>query len=220
MFEIKSPLNCKSKAEMAYEALREAIISGEVKPGERVVLGKIAHDMGVSVIPVREAVKHLEAEGLLEVHSNEIVVSRLSQKDFNDLTVIRVLLEGYAAYLSAQIETPGLIKQLTQLIDEMECCIEINDFKTYGVLNTRFHELIYSTCGNEHLAKLIQSLTAKTDRARAVFAYDHQRVLDSLNEHKEIVSALQLKDSYKAKELIARQTQTSFDRFLSYYEGL
>ncbi|MDA8228293.1 MAG: GntR family transcriptional regulator [Desulfitobacterium hafniense] len=216
MLSINSPIQWKSKTDMVYTALREAIICGEVEPGERVVLSKIAQDMGVSVIPVREAVKQLEAEGLLELVNGEVTVSRLSEKDFHELSSIRVVLEGYATYLSAKRVNNELLTALNELVIEMEKCIDKGEFRGYGIINSKFHESLYSICGNDHLIKLIQSLTIRTDRARAVFVYDKQRVSESLREHKEIITALTQGDYEKAKELIAEQTRTSFDRFITY----
>ncbi|WP_338824085.1 HTH-type transcriptional regulator McbR [Moorella humiferrea] len=217
---LTTPLQWKTKTEMIYSMLREAIVSGELKPGERIVLRKIAGDLGVSAIPVREAIKQLEAEGLVEVSAHsEVTVSRLSEKDFRELSSIRVVLEAYATRLTAERITPEVLAELEQQLKEMEVCVKENDYHRYGILNRRFHQTIYAHCGNEQLKKLIDDLTVRTDRARALFAYNRSRFKESLKEHQAIVRAMACGQPEEAERVMAEQKRIALEMFLKYSLG-
>lgn len=212
---MKAPLQWKTKTEMIYHMLREAIISGEMKPGERIILRQIASDLGVSAIPVREAVKLLEAEGLVNFSAySEITVSRFSVQDYRELFEVRLVLESYASKLAADQVNEEMIQELEQLLVEMRSCVEKEDYKTYGILNRSFHKTIDEYAGNSHLLKLIEQVNAKTDRARALFIFNPQRAKESLKGHEEIVKALVDGDKETVARVFKEQSATGFELFL------
>ena len=214
---LNTQINWRTKTEMIYSTLREAIVSGDLKPGERIVLSKVASELGVSTIPVREAIKQLSTEGLIDLSAHsEATVSRLSEKDFRELADIRVLLESYATKLAAERSTPEFVTQLKEELTEMQDCIDQLDYKRYGVLNLDFHQTIYSFCGNEHLRKLIDSMTLRTDRARAIFSYNQSRLKESFAEHQAIVQAIEAGQVEQAAEVVAAQTRVGLKSFLEY----
>jgi len=219
MGDLHSPLQCKTKTEMIYATLREAIVSGDLKPGERIVLRKVASDLGVSAIPVREAVKILEAEGLIEVSAHsEVIVSRLSEKDFRELSDIRVMLEGYATFLATKNINIKVLKDLENQISKMQAAIDKQDFRQYSKLNILFHQIIYGNCGNDHLKKLIDDLTARTDRARALFTYSPQRNIKSIEDHKAIIQAMANGDADTAEKLMYRHQSEGLNIFLENFK--
>lgn len=218
MYRLNTPLQCKTKAEMIYGMLREVIVSGELPPGERIVLRKVASDLGVSTIPVREAIKFLEAEGLVDVSAHsEVTVSSLSIKDFRELSSIRVLLESHAVRLATERLTQELVEELLNQIDEMEKGVA--EGREYGILNRQFHQTIYNHCGNDHLIKIINELTAKTDRARALFTIHPRRHKDSIEEHKVIVQAMVDGEAEKAEKLHYKHNWAGLEIFLNHYGG-
>ncbi|MFZ5943888.1 MAG: GntR family transcriptional regulator [Bacillota bacterium] len=215
MADLHTPIQTKTKTEMIYATLREAIVSGELKPGERIVIRKVAGDLGVSAIPVREAVKLLEAEGLLEVSAHsEVIVTKLSERDFKELSDIRVTLEAYATFLATKNMNIKLVRDLEQQLEKMEKCIEREDFRQYSKLNITFHQTIYDNSGNGQLKKLIQDLTARTDRARALFAISPQRNLKSIEDHKAIIKAMSQGQAKLAEELMYQHQSEGLDTFL------
>lgn len=219
MGDFYEPLQCKTKAEMIYATLRESIVSGDLKPGERIVLRKVASELGVSAIPVREAVKILEAEGLIEVlaHS-EVIVSRLSEKDFRQLSDIRVILEGYATFLATKNTNPKFLADLENQIKKMQTCIDKQDFRQYSKLNIIFHQTIYENCGNDHLKKMIDDLTARTDRARALFTYSPKRNTKSIEDHHNIIQAIAKGDAEAAQKLMCLHQSEGINIFLKNFE--
>jgi len=219
MGDLHAPLQCKTKTEMIYSTLREAIVSGDLKPGERIVLRKVASDLGVSAIPVREAVKILETEGLIEVSAHsEVIVSRLSETDFKQLSDIRVMLEGYATLLAAKNTNIKFLKDLENQINKMQVAIDKQDFRNYSKLNILFHQTIYDNCGNDHLKKMIDDLTARTDRARALFAYIPERNTKSIEDHKAIIQAIANGDAETAEKLMLNHQSEGLKIFLKNFK--
>lgn len=219
MGDLHAPLQVKTKTEMIYSTLREAIVSGDLKPGERIVLRKIASDLGVSAIPVREAVKILEAEGLIEVSAHsEVIVSKLSEEDFKQLSDIRIMLEGYATFLATKKSNAKFIKDLENQMNKMQASIEKQDFRLYSKLNILFHQTIYDNSGNIHLKKMIDDLTARTDRARALFTYSPQRNAKSIEDHKAIIQAIANGDGDLAHKLMSDHQSEGIDIFLKNFK--
>jgi len=215
MGDLHAPLQCKTKTEMIYSTLREAIVSGDLKPGERIIIRKVASELGVSAIPVREAVKILETEGLIEVSAHsEVLVSRLSKKDFRQLSDIRVMLEGYAAFLATNNTNTKFLKDLENQINKMQASIDKQDFRQYSKLNILFHQIISENSGNEHLKKMIGDLTARTDRARALFTYSPQRNTKSIEDHKAIIEAMANGNAENAQKLMCEHQSEGLNIFL------
>ena len=214
---LNTQINWRTKTEMVYSTLREAIMSGDLKPGERIVLSKVASDLGVSTIPVREAIKQLATEGLIDLSAhNEATVSRLSEQDFRELADIRVLLESYATRLATEQSTLEFIAELKGELAEMQDCVAQVNYKRYGVLNLNFHQTIHAFCGNEQLEKMIDSITMRTYRARAIFSYNQSRLRESFAEHQAIVEAIVAGQAERAAELVAAQTMIGLKLFLQY----
>ena len=214
---LNTQINWRTKTEMIYSTLREAIMSGDLKPGERIVLSKVASELGVSTIPVREAIKQLATEGLIELSAHsEATVSRLSEKDFRELAEIRVLLESHAARLATERATPEFIAELKGELAEMQACVDQVNYKRYGVLNLNFHKTIYAFCGNEQLEKLVDSITIRTYRARAIFSYNQPRLRESFAEHEAIVEAIEAGQTERVAEIVAAQTQIGLKLFMQY----
>ncbi|KJS88271.1 MAG: hypothetical protein JM58_01555 [Peptococcaceae bacterium BICA1-8] len=219
MGDLHTPLQCKTKAEMIYSTLREAIVSGDLKPGERIVLRKVASELGVSAIPVREAVKILEAEGLIEVSAHsEVLVSKLSEKDFRQLSDIRVILEGHATFLATKNTNIKFLKDLENQINKMQTSIEKQDFRQYSKLNILFHQTIYENCDNDHLKKMISDLTARTDRARALFAYSPQRNTKSIADHNAIIRAIANGEAETAEKLMCQHQSEGLAIFMENFK--
>ncbi|NLT94231.1 MAG: GntR family transcriptional regulator [Clostridia bacterium] len=219
MSVLHPPFQVKTKTEMIYSTLREAIVSGDLKPGERIVLRKVASDLGVSAIPVREAVKLLEAEGLLEVSAHsEVVVSKLSETDFKQLSDIRIMLEGYATLLATKNADEEFVKDLESQMAKMRTAIEKQDFRQYSKLNIIFHQTIYQKSGNEHLKKIIDDLTAKTERARALFISTPQRYTKSIEDHVAIIKAIADGDGERAQKLMCQHQSEGIEIFLKNFK--
>ncbi|KUK13586.1 MAG: GntR family transcriptional regulator [Synergistetes bacterium] len=181
----------KTKVEIVYEKLKEDIVSGVYKPGDRLVIGRIAQEFGISETPVREALRILESEGLVEIKTHVgPVVKEIDEVDVMESYIIRGVLEGFAARESVDYFTDKELRKLEKLLDEMRKALESEDYVKYGNLNKSFHSFICSLTPYRKLYELIMELWNKWERTRAVFMLAPGRGEESLLEHEKIVELI------------------------------
>lgn len=195
-----------SKSELVYKSLKEAIIFGELKPGERVKIEDVKQSLGVSASPAREALKCLETEGLLiNVPCVGSIVSELRSEEIKEYYLIRANLEGLAAELATPFIGKESISKLREFLDEMEKCVQSNNYQEYSVLNKKFHQFIYEFSSCKKLQKMIYDLWDNTQRFRAVFRLVPERLSESYKEHKAIVEAIVQGKAELAGRLVKEQ---------------
>jgi DNA-binding GntR family transcriptional regulator len=205
----------RSKQEFAYSAIREAIVNGELKPKERLVISTLADGLGISEIPTREALKRLEAEGYATMTSNGMVVSSVSSEELADLLEIRIELEGMAIRRAAsRIDEEGLL-ELKKLYSQMLRAIEKKDMSEFSLIDKEFHSTIYMYCGVDILVKTIMDAWSHSERGRAIFHLAPWRTEFSMKEHQVILEALEKKDALKAEEVLKRHKRQTFDLYIS-----
>ncbi len=195
----------RTKADGVYESLRDAIISGELAPGSRVVIRDVAAQLGVSEIPVREALKRLESEGLI-VSTPYIgaLVSIPSLRELEEIMEIRGTLESLAAVSSVENITEEDLAELSSLLEQMEKCADEQRFWDYSKIDRQFHRALYGRCSNEKLMKMLEDLWRQSERARAIFNVMTVSTRASLGEHKEMLEAVRSKD-YERLERVVRE---------------
>ncbi len=210
----------KTKQQLSYENIRNAIVRGEYKPGEKLIVGMIAKKLGVSNIPVRESLKKLESEGLVQntPHFGS-VVALPDFKNHADIFAVRQLLEGEATYLAAQCITPRLLAKLKKILEEMEKANEKDGIKVAD-LNHQFHNMIFASCGNAVLYKLIQQIWPIAPRAKFIFSIVPNMIPTSVKEHKVIYTLLEEKDAEGAKQAFLQHKQRCYDLLLKYSSEL
>jgi DNA-binding GntR family transcriptional regulator len=209
-------LTYATKEQVIYDYLRDAIIGGELKPGSRLILRQIAEDAGASEIPVREAIKRLEAEGLVETRPHVgATVTALHRDDLLELFDVRVVNEALAARLAATRITREEINALRGLVKQMDRCTERDDAAEYGRLNREFNRILSEASGNRHLIAIIRRLQALTDRSRALFVWDPQRLRSSNLEHARIVDLLVQREADAVEALVRNHRRAGFDAFIA-----
>ncbi len=173
-----------------YNILQENIINGKLKPGTRLVIRRIAEELGVSQIPVREAIRSLEAQGLVVVipHSGAHV-SELNIDEVKEIMELRSVLEGYATRSIMPVKG-DTIEQLQKCMEEMRACINAGNLSEFGVINRKFHAIIYEQTPNKRLCKLINEILHESERTRAVFNLSVKRSEEAYKEHEDILNAL------------------------------
>ncbi|WP_425038807.1 GntR family transcriptional regulator [Primorskyibacter sp. S187A] len=175
------------------------ILSGTLAPGDRLVELRIAKDMGTSQAPVREAIRDLEALGLVETRRNRgAVIRRITPEELIDLYAVRAQLEGFAAELTAT-HAPQTASALARLCDEMEAAR--GNPQAFVSLNTRFHRTIIEASGNAPLLKIwerldIQITTAVNRAART------EGLEAALADHRAITAAIAQGDARAARRAI------------------
>ncbi len=195
-----------------YSALRDAIVSGKLKPGERIVEDRICAELGVSRSPLREALRKLEGEGLVSILPRRgAIVTELTQRDQLDLFAVREALEGLAANLGAQHITPAELAELEDICLAMEQCIRARDMSTVVTLNTQFHELVAKTSRNRWIREFLLSIRAQTRRLYRSAIEKPDRAVESVGEHRLIIDALRQGDGVHAEALARRHVQRARD---------
>jgi DNA-binding GntR family transcriptional regulator len=196
-----------TKQERVYAALRERILAGTYGPGYRVVIDGIAQEFGVSALPVREAVRRLEAEGLVIFRANAgAQVAPVEPGLFEDEMTVLAVLEGYATALAAPHLTDDDLERLTDITDQMVAAATSMDPLSFGRLNQDFHGLIYDRCPNAPLVDRLRESARRLDAIRrTVFIQIPYRGAESVTEHRALVELLRERDAFEAIEASARE---------------
>lgn len=192
----------KPLRDIVFDALKEAILTGRLKPGERLMEVQLAEEMGVSRTPVREAIRKLELEGLVVmVPRKGAYVSDLSLKDAAEVFEIRSSLEGLAAALAAERITDEEIKALDKVICDIIEAREKGDTETIIKKDMEFHQILFNASRNKRLAQIINNLKEQIDRFRIQSFTNPVRSQSVLSEHKAILSAIKQGDAENAEKL-------------------
>lgn len=188
--------------EGAYQILREAIVEGDLAPGQHLAEQQLAEELGISRTPVREALRRLALEGfVVMVPRRGAYVAGLSLKDMNDVFELRMALEGLAAYLAAQRITPQELTTLKELLDQLETAIVSGIREDIIDADTRFHALIYSASRNRRLIRIVGNLSDQIQSFRLQSLFAPGRLKETIQEHKRLLLALERRDSSSARRL-------------------
>lgn len=183
--------NYKPLREMVFESLREAIIQGRLKPGERLMEIQLADEMGVSRTPIREAIRKLELEGfVVMVPRKGAYVAGISVKDIVDVFEVRAALEALAAGLAAERITPDELEDLERSLVVISEVSSKEDINAIVETDTNFHELIYKASRNERLFQIVIHLKEQIQRFRTTSLSQPGRSKDALEEHRKMVEAI------------------------------
>ncbi|MCX7841960.1 MAG: GntR family transcriptional regulator [Clostridia bacterium] len=195
----------KPLREVIFASLREAIIVGELKPGERLMEVQLAEKMGVSRTPVREAIRMLELEGLVNMLPRKGAhVAQLSVKDIMDVLEVRACLDGLATSLAAQRITEDEIKTLKHVQGQFANNIEKENLQGSIKKDVEFHEVIYRASRNDKLIQIISNLREQVHRFRVIYLKDYHSPKDIVNEHLSIIEAVTAKDPQLAQNAAER----------------
>ena len=191
----------KPLRDVVFENLREAIVEGKLKPGQRLMEVQLAEQLGVSRTPVREAIRKLELEGLVVMLPRKgAYVANVSLKDVIDVLEIRASLEGLAASLAAERISDEDIKKLEAIVDEFKEGVSESDVESLLKKDVEFHECIFKATNNKKLHQFINSLWEQVYRFRVTYISDYDSTVNIIEEHKMILDAIKRGDSEVAKK--------------------
>ncbi|HHW10968.1 MAG TPA: GntR family transcriptional regulator [Firmicutes bacterium] len=194
--------NYKPLRELVFETLREAIIGGKLKPGERLMEVQLAEELGVSRTPVREAIRKLELEGfVVMIPRKGAYVADISLKDIADVFELRRSLEALAAELAAERATEEEIENMERLLLELANVIEERDVEKIVEIDTRFHAALYTASRNRRLGDILSLLGELIQRYRTRTLSNPARMKIALEEHRSIVEALAARDAELARKM-------------------
>ncbi len=189
---IEQPKTIRQKV---YEYLQQAIIKGDVKPGERLVESEIGKAIGTSRTPVREALHTLEREKLIEsIPRVGYVVKGISKEELEDISEIRLVLETLALRWAYENDADGLARSLEEIVSKSEYLLELGDLKSFSDMDSSFHEIISRYASSERLQELTLSVRQHMIRYQVHSLYDIENIYRAIAGHKKIVQALKEKD--------------------------
>ena len=190
--------------DVVFQTLRQAILRGELKPGERLMEIHLAQKLGVSRTPVREAIRKLELEGLvLMIPRKGAVVAEITISDLEDVLEVRMALEELAVKHACRQITPEQLSQLHILAEEFRQTLYGDDVGACAQADMKFHEASYAATGNGRLVQILNNLREQMYRYRMEYLKDRQSHSLLVKEHEEILHALEQRDEKKALEAIS-----------------
>lgn len=205
----------KPLREVIFETLRNAIITGELKPGERLMEVQLAEKMGVSRTPVREAIRKLELEGLVEMLPRKGAhVADLSIKDIMDVLEVRASLDGLATALAAERIKPEQVKELKHVQTQFLQYVEKQNLQGTIKKDVEFHDIIYRCSGNEKLIQIANNLREQVYRFRVIYLKDYISPKEIVKEHAEILEAVTERDMEKARRIAEEHIKNQEKAFL------
>ncbi|MEF9917858.1 MAG: GntR family transcriptional regulator [Eubacterium sp.] len=203
--------SCKPLREIVFETIRNAIVIGELKPGQRLMEVQLAEQLGVSRTPVRESIRKLELEGLVKmVPRKGAYVTPMSIDDLRDMMEIRRALEALSAELAAKNATVEDIEQLKKSNKGFEESALKNDESGIIEYDIKFHETIYKATHNEKLCQMINSLREQMQRIRVEYVHhiedktpligQHQIIIENIEKHQEEEASVSASNHIKITE--------------------
>lgn len=193
-----------------FNILREDILNGRYREGSKLIESKLAKELQVSRTPVREALKQLELEGIVEnIPNRGAIVLGISQQDIEDIYTIRNSIEGIAAKWAVERMTEEELEELKEIYDLMDFYVQKNDIEGFAQLNIEFHESIYRATKSRYLEQVLKGLQYYMKRTRMKALQVEGRIQKSQMEHKEILDAFIHRDPEKAQEALTRHLMNS-----------
>ncbi|WP_285320252.1 GntR family transcriptional regulator [Pseudarthrobacter sp. lyk4-40-TYG-27] len=207
-----------SKSEQAYQAVKARIVEGTYTPGYRLVLGSIAKDLGVSVVPVREAIRRLEAEGLVTFERNVgATVAGINPTEYLYTMQTLSIVEGAATALSAPLIDPAAIARARAVNQEMRECLDHFDPVRFTRLNQDFHSVLFEHCPNPHILDLVHRGWNRLASLRSsTFRFVPGRARDSVEEHENLLKLIETGADAEQIEKAARlHRSATLDAYLA-----
>lgn len=202
--------------EIVYESLRKTIISGVIPVGERIVEKEYAERLNISRTPVREALRMLEMEELIEtIPRVGVIVKRISPEDVIEIYKIRQNLEVLATTTAMENITKEEINEIKELLDITEQKNNEGDVEEVIRLFGEFNKKIYKASGMKRLASMISKLNEYLQRFRNISIAENERRQKALREHREILRLIEEKNKDQIADLIKEHLQFSLDIIMS-----
>ncbi len=189
--------------ERIVDFVKESIIKGGLKPGERVPEPELAERFGISRTPIREAFRQLESEGFITFTPRKgAIVSPITDKDVIEFYAIKGLLEGYAAKMACCKIGEKEIQRMADLNSQMERCADKNDVKNFFKLDNQLHDVFLKLCGNDKLYNFIHTIVQQFERFRRTSLSLPGRMQSSVKQHNEIIEAFKKRDVDLVERLV------------------
>jgi len=193
----------KSLREIVYESLKKSILHGKLKAGQRLIEETLAHQIGISRTPIREAFHKLERDDLVSrLPKGGFAVREFTKEDVEEIFGIRIALESYAAYLATIHITEDKISVLAQKAEESEKALERGEGEKAVQLYTEFHDLLYKSCKSKKLLEMINNFRDYFYRYRSALLHTPTGFQISISDHRQMIEAMRKKDPKLVENLV------------------
>ena len=189
--------------DVVFNTLRQAILTGDLKPGERLMEIHLANRLGVSRTPIREAIRKLELEGLvIMIPRRGAEVAQITEKSMNDVLEVRRAVDALCVELACDRISNGELEELKAACENFEKAVVGKDIKQIAQADVALHDIIVRATGNQRLIQLVNNLSEQMYRYRFEYIKDSTQHSRLVQEHKEICSGIVNGDKEKALEAI------------------
>lgn len=185
--------------DVVFKTLREAILRGDLKPGERLMELQLASKLGVSRTPIREAIRMLEQEGLaVTIPRKGAEVAKMTLKDMEDVLEVREALDELAVQIACEKITDEQLEKLRRVKEEFELCTRGKDVKKIAEADVNFHDVIYEAADNPRLVSILSNLREQVYRYRVEYVKNPENYPILVREHEMIWKGLMSRDKERA----------------------
>ena len=207
----------KSLGGQVFDKIRSDILNGKYKRGEELVESSIGKELGISRTPVREAIRQLELEGLVQLVPNKgAFVTGISEKDVRDIYLIRARLEGLAARMAAKNITPELLDAMEETVVLSEYHAKKEHYEQVCEMDSKFHKLLYKASGSRILEHTLTDFHQYVQRVRMASIMKKRRMEKSNDEHDAILTAIREHDEEKAELVATRHISNTVENLKNY----
>ena len=194
--------------EVVFNILRQAILKGELKPGEHLMEVELAEKLRVSRTPIREAMRKLEAEGFVVMEPRKgAEVASITESDLNDVLEIRMVLENMAIDLACQRITKKQLKELDEAAKAFQEKLTDGSLTDMAQADEDFHEQIYRAAGNKRLLQVLSNMREQIYRYRVEYLKEEGTRARLVDEHQELTQAIRDKDADLAKRICSEHLE-------------
>ncbi len=185
--------------DVVFNTLRQAILKGELKPGERLMEIQLAQRLGVSRTPIREAIRKLELEGLVTmVPRKGAEVAKITEKSLRDVLEVRKALEELAMQIACDKISVDTIEDLEIALEDFKKAISSKELTAIAEADVNFHDVIYNATSNDKLIQILNNLREQMYRYRIEYIKDYNSHARIIEEHELIIECLKKQDKAQA----------------------
>lgn len=198
--------------DVVFNTLREAILKGELKPGERLMEMHLANRLGVSRTPIREAIRMLEQEGLaVTIPRKGAQVAKMTEKDLQDVLEVRDALDELAVVCACERMTQEQFVLLQKAMKDFEAATNTDDVRSIVETDEAFHDVIYAAAANPKLENIINSAREQMYRYRYEYVKDTSVYAQLIEEHKAIIAGFEKRDVEYVKKIMHTHLANQID---------
>lgn len=203
-----------SLADQVFDHLENDILSGKYQRGEILTESKLSAELGVSRTPIREALRRLEQEHIIEESGKGSVVIGINEKDLEDIFMIRKSLECQVAALAAKNRTEEQLKQLREALEFQEFYLNKKDPDQIKLMDSRFHETLYKLSGSTAFYDTLVPLHKKIQKYRRASVTNSSRAEASVAEHRKIYEAIEAKNTALAAKYVSEHVENAYKHIM------